>query len=58
MSFIRAPRIEFCAPGVQVLAEYDGRITAVRQASQLAMTFHPEVSGDLRIAGYFVTEML
>ena len=58
MSFIRAPQIEFCVPGVEVLAEHDGRITAVRQGKQLAMTFHPELGTDTRIAEYFLTEML
>ena len=58
MSFIRAPQIEFCVPGVEVLSEHDGRITAVRQGKQLAMTFHPELGTDTRIAEYFLTEML
>ena len=58
MSFIRAPQIEFCLPGVEVLAEHDGRITAVRQGHQLAMTFHPELGTDCRIAEYFIREML
>ena len=58
MSFIRAPQIEFCVPGVEVLAEHDGRITAVRQGKQLAMTFHPELGEDTRIAEYFISEML
>ena len=59
MSFIRAPQIEFCVPGIEVLAEHDGRITAVRQGNQLAMTFHPELeNGDSRIAEYFLSEML
>jgi 5'-phosphate synthase pdxT subunit len=58
MSFIRAPQIEFCVPGVEVLAEHGGRITAVRQGKQLAMTFHPELGDDCRIAEYFLSEML
>ncbi|MBQ9089112.1 MAG: pyridoxal 5'-phosphate synthase glutaminase subunit PdxT [Lentisphaeria bacterium] len=58
MSFIRAPQIEFCAPGVEVLAEHEGRITAVRQGNQLAMTFHPELGSDCRVAEYFIKEML
>ena len=58
MSFIRAPQIEFCTPGVEVLAEHDGRITAVRQGNQLAMTFHPELGTDCRIAEYFLSKML
>ena len=41
-----------------VLAEHDGRITAVRQENQLAMTFHPELGTDCRIAEYFIKEML
>ncbi len=57
MSFIRAPQIEFCAPGLQVLAEHDGRITAVRQDNQLAMTFHPELESDCRVAEYFLKQM-
>ena len=58
MSFIRAPQIEFCIPGTEVLAEHEGRITAVRQGNQLAMTFHPELGEDCRIAEYFLKEML
>ena len=54
MSFIRAPQIEFCAPGVEVLAEYGGRITAVRQNNIIAMTFHPELCSDCRVAQYFL----
>ena len=54
MSFIRAPQIEFCVPGVEVLAEHEGRITAVRQGNQLAMTFHPELGNETRIAEYFL----
>jgi 5'-phosphate synthase pdxT subunit len=54
MSFIRAPQIEFCSPGIEVLAEHNGRITAVRQGKQLAMTFHPELGTDCRIAEYFL----
>ena len=58
MSFIRAPQIEFCVPDAEVLSEYEGRITAVRQGNQLAMTFHPELSGDSRVAEYFITEIV
>ena len=58
MSFIRAPQFEFCAPGTEVLAEYQGRITAVRQGNQLAMTFHPELGADRRVASWFLTEIV
>ena len=51
-SFIRAPRIEaVLSPDVEVLAEVDGHPVAVRQGSLLAMSFHPEVTGDLRLHG-------
>lgn len=58
MSFIRAPQIEFCAPGVEVLAEHNGRITAVRQNNILAMSFHPELCNDNRVAGFFLENMV
>ena len=58
MSFIRAPQIEFCSPGIEVLAEHEGRITAVRQGNQLAMTFHPELFTDYRVAEYFLEKMI
>ena len=57
MSFIRAPQIEFCVPGTEVLAEHEGRITAVRQGNQLAMTFHPELENDFRTAEYFLEKI-
>lgn len=60
--FIRAPWVERAGPGVQVLATVpvpDGgeRIVAVREGNVLATSFHPEVTGDLRVHQYFV-EML
>ena len=58
MSFIRAPQIEFCGSGCEVLAEHEGRITAVRQGNQLAMTFHPELCDDHRVAQYFLSEIV
>ncbi|MBO5791514.1 MAG: pyridoxal 5'-phosphate synthase glutaminase subunit PdxT [Lentisphaeria bacterium] len=58
MSFIRAPQIEFCGSGCEVLAEHEGRITAVRQGNQLAMTFHPELCDDYRVAQYFLSEIV
>ena len=58
MSFIRAPQIEFCAPGCEILAEHEGRITALRQGNQLAMTFHPELCADHRVAEYFLSEIV
>ena len=52
--FIRAPWIERCGAGVEVLAQVDGRVVAVRNKSLLATSFHPELTGDNRIHRYFV----
>jgi len=57
-SFIRAPRIEaVLSPEVEVLAEVDGYPVAVRHGALLAMTFHPEVSGDLRLHALFAASV-
>ena len=56
--FIRAPWVQDVGPGAQVLGrvstgEAAGRIVAVRQGSLLATSFHPELTGDLRVHAYF-----
>ncbi|MEU2658803.1 pyridoxal 5'-phosphate synthase glutaminase subunit PdxT [Streptomyces sp. NPDC007325] len=52
--FIRAPWVESVGAGVEVLAEHDGHIVAVRQGKVLATSFHPELTGDHRIHELFV----
>jgi len=57
--FIRAPWVERVGPDVEVLARVsggpaDGRIVAVRQGNLLATSFHPELTGDLRVHDLFV----
>ncbi|WP_280242569.1 pyridoxal 5'-phosphate synthase glutaminase subunit PdxT [Nocardia abscessus] len=57
--FIRAPWVERAGEGVDVLATVPdgpaaGRIVAVRQGNVLATSFHPEVTGDLRVHRMFV----
>lgn len=52
--FIRAPVIEGCGPGVDVLAAHEGRPVAVRQGRHLSFTFHPEMTGDLRLHRLFL----
>ncbi len=47
--FIRAPWVEEHGDGVEVLAEIDGHPVAVRQGNVLAVSFHPELSGDDRL---------
>ncbi len=54
MEFIRAPYIEDAAEDVEVLAEVDNHIVAVRYKNQLAAAFHPELSGDARFHKLFV----
>jgi len=51
--FIRAPLVESTGD-VKVLASYDGHPVAVRQGQILALAFHPELSGDLRLHREFV----
>jgi 5'-phosphate synthase pdxT subunit len=57
--FIRAPAVEQVGPGVEVLARIGGgpagTIVAVRQGDVLATSFHPELTGDLRVHASFVT---
>lgn len=57
--FIRAPWVERVGPDAQVLARVEtgpaaGRIVAIRQGHLLATSFHPELTGDARVHGYFV----
>lgn len=59
--FIRAPWVEDVSPRVQVLAEVkttEGmRAVAVRQGHLLATSFHPELTGDLRVHRYFFDQV-
>ena len=47
--FIRAPRLRRPGADVEVLARHDGWPVAVRQGNIWATTFHPELTGDLRV---------
>ena len=51
--FIRAPLVEQTGD-VKVLAEHDGHPVAVRQDRIIALCFHPELTGDLRLHKEFV----
>lgn len=55
--FIRAPWVESVGAEVEVLAEHGGHVVAVRQGAALATAFHPELTGDHRLHGFF-TEMV
>jgi pyridoxal 5'-phosphate synthase pdxT subunit len=52
--FIRAPWVESAGASAEILAEYGGHPVAVRQGSALATSFHPELTGDLRVHALFV----
>jgi 5'-phosphate synthase pdxT subunit len=58
--FIRAPWVEEADPQVRVLACVEGRdgdatIVAVEQGPLLATSFHPELTGDVRMHQHFLT---
>lgn len=57
--FIRAPWVERVGDSVQVVGEVEvpevgNKVIAVQQDGMLATSFHPEVTGDLRVHQYFV----
>jgi 5'-phosphate synthase pdxT subunit len=57
--FIRAPWVEEAGEDVEVLASVEsgpaaGKVVAVRQGNAIATSFHPEVTGDLRVHELFV----
>ena len=54
MIFIRAPYIETAKENVEILAQVNGRIVAVRYQHQLGMAFHPEMGSDDRIHRSFL----
>lgn len=54
MEFIRAPYVAEIGENVEILAKVEGKIVAVKYKNQLAMAFHPELSGDDRIHQYFL----
>jgi 5'-phosphate synthase pdxT subunit len=52
--FIRAPIVERAGAGVEVLARVDDRPVACREGPVLVTSFHPELSGDLRLHDLFL----
>ena len=52
--FIRAPTIEKIWGETRILAEYEGRIVVAQENNLLALSFHPELSNDLRMHEYFI----
>jgi 5'-phosphate synthase pdxT subunit len=54
--FIRAPRIEAAGEAVEVLASHDDVPVLARQGRVVVTSFHPELSGDLRLHEWFLKE--
>jgi pyridoxal 5'-phosphate synthase pdxT subunit len=54
MVFIRAPKIVKTGKDVEVLATESGDPVLVRQGKLMASTFHPELSGDIRVHQEFL----
>jgi len=52
--FIRAPLIKKIWGKCEILAEIDKKIVMARQDKFLALSFHPELTDDLRIHRYFL----
>ena len=54
MVFIRAPRITRLGDQVDLLATWHEEPVMARQGNILVATFHPELTGDLTVHGYFL----
>lgn len=52
--FIRAPWIAEHGADVEVLAEVEGHPVAIRQGKILALSFHPELTGEDRLHRFFL----
>ncbi len=55
--FIRAPIIRRVGAGGKVLARYQGDPVLVEQDRHLVATFHPELTGDLRVHELFLEKL-
>jgi len=56
--FIRAPVIEKTEKNCKILSKIDNKIIMARQDNILALSFHPELTDDLRIHQYFLDIIL
>jgi len=52
--FIRAPIIEKAGPNCQILSNINDRIVMVKEDNVLGLSFHPELTHDVRIHQYFL----
>ncbi|MQN01786.1 MAG: pyridoxal 5'-phosphate synthase glutaminase subunit PdxT [Lachnospiraceae bacterium] len=58
MTFIRAPYITSVGDGVEIKACVDGKIVGAEYNNELAISFHPEISGETSIHRYFLEKMV
>ena len=56
--FIRAPTIEKVWDDTKVWAKYQDTIIGAKKGNIVALTFHPELSDDLRIHEYFIKTIM
>jgi 5'-phosphate synthase pdxT subunit len=52
--FIRAPRFRRLSGEVEVLGSWQGEPVLVRVGNAIACTFHPELTGDVRLHAFFL----
>jgi 5'-phosphate synthase pdxT subunit len=55
--FIRAPGIEKLSPEVEVLATYDDKAVMIGYGKHVALSFHPELTDDVRIHEYWLKNL-
>lgn len=52
--FIRAPGIENLSPEIEVLARYHDEAVMISTGKHMALSFHPELTSDIRIHQYWL----
>ena len=52
--FIRAPGIEKLSPEIEILATYDDKAVMIGLGKHIALSFHPELTDDIRIHRYWL----
>jgi 5'-phosphate synthase pdxT subunit len=55
--FIRAPIIRRAGAGVRVIAKYNGDPVWAEQGRHMVTTFHPELTGDVRVHRRFLEKL-
>jgi 5'-phosphate synthase pdxT subunit len=56
--FIRAPGIERLTPEITVLAKHENNAVMIGAGNHIALSFHPELTGDTRIHEYWLRNLL